>query len=116
MSADGWLGRGLALAIAVATAALLVWIHRHDLFPREKPAEAASAEPDAYKGCVAQRGGDIERMLAEKTIDQERAALFRSRMEAMCRAEAQKAAGGAPGAPGPGLGGLPPGLVPTRRF
>ena len=112
MRADGWLGRGLALLIAVATAGVLVWIHRHDLFPREKPAEAASAEPDAYKDCVAHRGGDIERMLAEKTIDQERAALFRSRMEAMCRAEAQKAAGGAPG----GAGGLPPGLVPTRRF
>ncbi len=114
MSADGWLGRGVALGIAVATAGLLVWIHRPDLLPRDKPAEAASAEPDAYKGCVAQRGGDIERMLAEKTIDQERASLFRSRMEAMCRAAAQKAAGA--GAPGTGPGGLPPGLVPTRRF
>jgi hypothetical protein len=116
MRADGWLGRGLALLIAVATAGLLVWIHRHDFFPRQKPAEAATAEPDSYKECVAQRGGDIDRMLAEKAIDRERAALFRSRMEAMCRAEAQKAAGGVPGAPGPGPGGLPPGMVPTRRF
>jgi hypothetical protein len=109
MRADGWLGRGVALLIAAATAGLLVWIHRHDLFPRKEPVEAASAEPDAYKDCVAQRGGDIDRMLAEKTIDQERAALFRSRMEAMCRSEAQKAAGGA-------TGGLPAGMVPTRRF
>jgi hypothetical protein len=116
MRSDGLLGRGIALVVALGAAGLLVWIHRDDLFPREKPPEAASAEPDIYKDCVRERGGDIERMVAEKTIDPERAALFRSRMEAMCRAEAQKAAGAVPGAPDSGPGGLPPGMVPTRRF
>jgi hypothetical protein len=116
MRGDGWLGRAIALLIAAAAAGLLVWIHRHDLFPRPPAAETAAAEPDSYTSCTRARGADIDRMLAEKTIDEERAALFRSRMQAMCRAEAEKAAGAAPGAPGVGPGGLPPGMVPTRRF
>lgn len=82
-------------------------MHRHELFP-ERAASAVETAPDRFEACMASRGADIDRMLAEKLIDAERAELFRARAEAMCRAEADKAAGRAPG--------LPPGLQPTQNF
>ncbi|MBX6369126.1 MAG: hypothetical protein IRZ04_14150 [Rhodospirillales bacterium] len=104
---DGSAARVAAAVLAVAVAGLAVWVHRHELFP-EPAAETVEAGPDPFEACMASRSADIDRMLAEKSIDAERAGLFRARAEAMCRAEADKAAGKAPG--------LPPGLRPTQNF
>lgn len=103
----GAAARVAAAVLAVAVAGLAVWMHRHELFP-EPAAQAVESGPDPFEACIASRGADIDRMLAEKLIDAERAELFRARAEAMCRAEADKAAGRAPG--------LPPGLQPTQNF
>jgi hypothetical protein len=103
---DGLGARLGALAVALLAAGALVFIHRNDLFPKEAP--KAAAAPDPFQECMAARGGDIDRMVAEKTIDAARGELFRARAEAMCRSEADKALGKNQG--------LPPGLVPTQRF
>jgi hypothetical protein len=104
---DRPIARFAAFFLALAVAGLAVFVHRNELFPKP-PAEAEQAATGPFEECMAARGGDIDRMLAEKAIDAERAGLFRARAEAMCRAEADKAAGKAQG--------LPPGLVPTQRF
>jgi len=103
---DGMAARVAALAVAVLTAGALAFIHRDDLIaPKAAEIEAA---PDPFHGCVAVRSAEIEKMLAEKSIDAQRADIFRARAEAICRAEADKAAGKVPG--------LPPGLTPTQKF
>jgi hypothetical protein len=103
---DGIGARLVAVGIALVAGGLAVWIHRHELFPAEQSNATAGGDP--FQECVTSRAGDIDKMLAEKTIDAQRAELFRARAEAMCRAEADKAAGKAPG--------LPPGLTPTQKF
>ena len=57
---------------------------------------------------MAAHAADIDRMVKEGTAKPEQAELFRSRAEAMCRAEAARAVGGSPGQPP----GLPPGMRP----
>jgi hypothetical protein len=95
-----------AVLVALIAAGALGFMHRSDLFPADAPAETAGADP--FQDCIAARGADIDKMVAEKSIDAERGALFRARAEAMCRAEADKALGKATG--------LPPGLTPTQKF
>jgi hypothetical protein len=92
---DRPLARVLALLVFVACAGALAWIHRDDLFPPER-SEVAGDDPFAH--CFAERRGDIDTMLAEGVIDEERAALFLSRAEAMCRAETGEG-GGPPAVP-----------------
>jgi hypothetical protein len=106
---DGIAARLAAILLAAAVAAVLVWINRDRLFPSEIPEETAGAPPsDPFEACMGGRTAEIERMVAEKTIDAERGELFRARNEAICRAEADRAAGRTPG--------LPPGLTPTQQF
>jgi hypothetical protein len=104
---DGGLARLAALLLALAVAGLALWVHRNQFFPKP-PAEAAKTGPDPFTQCLSVRNGDVDRMLAEKSIDAGVADLFRARAEAMCRAEADKAAGRTPG--------LPPGMTPTPKF
>jgi hypothetical protein len=99
------------IRVAGAALAALLYIHRGELFPQQRATEAEQ-QPDPFTACMAQRGGDIDRMLQEGTIQRPQADLFRSRAEAMCRAEANKAQGLAPGQPP----APPPGLQPSRRF
>jgi hypothetical protein len=108
---DGLAARLAALALAAALAALLLHIHRKELFP-QPPAPQEVRQDDAFTSCFAPRLADIEQMVQDGMAKPEQAALFRSRAEAMCRAEAAKAAGAAPGAPP----GLPPAMQPSRRF
>ena len=105
---DRPIARFAALFLAVAVAGVAVFVHRNELFPKPPPPQEVQAEGGPFEACMKVRGGDIDRMLAEKSIDAERGSLFRARAEAMCRAEADKAAGKA--------SGLPPGLVPTQKF
>jgi hypothetical protein len=106
---DRWPARAVALLVAAAALATLSYIHRKDLFPAAAP-PAAEAQPDPFRDCMAQRGGDVDRLLQEGTIRQAQADLFRSRAEALCRAEANKALGTVPGGPPAGL------RPPARRF
>jgi hypothetical protein len=105
---DRWPARAAALLVAAAALGSLSYIHRRDLFPAAAP--PAEAAPDPFRDCMAQRGGDVDRLLQEGMIQQAQADLFRSRAEARCRAEANKASGSAAGGPPPGL------QVPARRF
>jgi hypothetical protein len=110
---DRWPARAVALLVAAGALAALGYIHRKDLFPTAAP-PAAEARPDPFHDCMAQRGGDVDRLLQEGTIQKAQADLFRSRAEALCRAEANKALATAPGGP---PAGPSPGLQsPARRF
>jgi hypothetical protein len=103
--------RVVAVLVAVLALAALGWINRHAFLPRRAPPPAAAAD-DPFRRCMAARGADIDRMVQEGSAKPDQAELFRSRAEAMCRAEAAKAGGGPPGGPP----GLPPGMQPSRRF
>ncbi len=70
-----------ALAVFLGAALALAWYHGGD----SGPPEAAADDPVAL--CLAARAGDIDTMVAEGVIGQDRAALFKSRAEALCIAQ-----------------------------
>ena len=74
--------RIVALGIAALCALALVYIHRDDLFPPDA-VDSASADPVAL--CFAERSAEIDRMATDGTVDNARAALFKSRAEALCQ-------------------------------
>jgi hypothetical protein len=95
-SLDRPLARGLALLLCVGCIALLVWIEREQLFP----SEAAAGPDDPAQACIAERSGQIDRMLAEGVIEPAQAELFKSRAAAMCQ-DTVGGGGGGPGLPLP---------------
>lgn len=72
-----------ALAVLLICVAGLVRVHWDDLFPPE-----IVAVEDPAAACIAERAAGIDRMLADGVIDQNKSALFKSRAEALCRAQA----------------------------
>jgi hypothetical protein len=90
-----------ALACFALSVAVLVYVHRDDLFPAPPPPIART--DDAFGRCFRDGTAAIDKMLAEKTISPEQAKLFRMRAESRCRAQTGSS-GGPPGAPT----GLPP--------
>jgi hypothetical protein len=86
-----------AVGIALLCALALAYIHRDDLFPPD--AATAEAADDPVVLCLAERAADIDRMVAEGVVDEARAALFKSRAEALCQATV---GGGNSGPPLPG--------------
>ena len=90
---DGPIARIAALGVAILAALALVYIHRDDLFPPDGASAGAATDPVAI--CVAERWADIDRMVTESIVDEARAALFRSRAEALC----QSTVGGGNSAP-----------------
>jgi hypothetical protein len=84
-----------ALGVFVAVAALLGYIHRDDLFPPPAPALDPN---DPVALCLAERVPGIEGMLADGTITERQAEMFKSRAEALC--QAQSGQGGPPPLPG----------------
>ncbi len=90
---DRPVARIAAVGIATVAALALGYIHRDDLFPGEAGSAGAAADPVML--CVAERSADIDAMLADGTIDEARAALFKSRAEALC----QSTVGGGNSAP-----------------
>ena len=83
---DRPIARVLSLCVALLCAGALGWLHRADLLPAIFAPKAAD---DPFARCLAERSGEIDRMLSEGLIDQARAELFKSRAEAMCRTETQ---------------------------
>lgn len=79
--------RGLAVAVAVVTAGILVWIHRAEILPGYA-SRKLSPEERAYAACYDQRARDIDDMKTNGTITAQQASLFKSRAQAMCRDEA----------------------------
>ncbi|GAB4358016.1 MAG: hypothetical protein Kow00114_09940 [Kiloniellaceae bacterium] len=91
---DRPVARLCAVGVALLMAAALAFMHRDDLFP---PEQAAVDANDPVALCLAERVADIDRMVAEGTINAEQAALFKSRAEALCQAQL----GGGSGPPPP---------------
>jgi hypothetical protein len=71
--------------IVLLVLAALAWMHREDLFPSQEAAPAAADDPAAR--CFAERGAEVDRMRDEGTINDQQAALFKSRAEAFCQAQ-----------------------------
>jgi hypothetical protein len=88
---DRPLARLVAFGIFLLAAGALAWIHRDDLFP---PEETAANDPVAL--CVAERSAGIDKMVADGTVDNARAGLFKSRAEALCQAQVGEASGPPP--------------------
>jgi len=97
---DGPVARLVALACFVLSAAVLTYVHRDDLFA--KPAEPVAGKDNAFSRCFRDGTTPIDAMLAEHTIGEEDARLFRLRAEARCRAQTGNA-GGPPASRAPGL-------------
>jgi len=76
--------RVVALALSAALVALLVYIHRDDLFG---PAAGAAPDNPQRAACLDQRLGDVRRMVDEGLIDDGQATLFRNRAEALCHGQ-----------------------------
>ena len=95
---DTGYARLLALACLALAAGALAYVHRADLFPAAPAPLAEKVDP--FSRCFHDATQSIDKMLAEKTIGEAQATLFRGRAEARCRA--QTGGGGPPGAP-PGL-------------
>ncbi|HVG81613.1 MAG TPA: hypothetical protein VNB28_04965 [Methylomirabilota bacterium] len=92
---DGRGARIVALLVAAAVAALLAYIKWDNFFPPER---IASPEEAAFQHCMSERAAGIDEMVRQQAITAEQETLFRSRAEALCRAQA------APSSPG----GTPP--------
>ena len=77
--------RAIAVVVLAGVAGALVYIHRDDLFPPDPVAAAAPDTPFAL--CVAERHADIDQMIADGHVDEQKAAVFKQRAEALCRAQ-----------------------------
>ena len=81
--------RLVAFGIVALVIATLAYIHWDDVFPGEA---ATAAADDPAAPCIAQRTADIEALHADGTFSAEQASLFKTRAEALCRAQAGQAA------------------------
>ena len=91
---DGRGARIVALLVAAAVAALLAYITWDNFFPPER---IASPEEAAFQHCMSERAAGIDEMVRQQAITAEQEALFRSRADALCRAQAAPSSpGGAP--------------------
>jgi hypothetical protein len=81
---DRPIARLLALGVALLCVASLAWLHRADLLPATAAPEVAD---DPFARCFAERSAQIDNMVAEGVVDTGQANLFKSRAEAMCRAQ-----------------------------
>ncbi|HXV30870.1 MAG TPA: hypothetical protein VD840_11110 [Sinorhizobium sp.] len=81
---DGPAARIGAILAATLAAAALTFLHRDDLFPSVR---TLSPEEAAFAQCMSERVAGIEEMVRQKAITAEQEALFRSRAEALCRAQ-----------------------------
>jgi hypothetical protein len=92
---DRPIARVLAAVVFLGSIAALAWLERERLWPG---APGAIAADDRFVRCFAERSGQIDQMLAEGLIQAAQAELFKTRAEAMCRAESQ-GPGGPPALP-----------------
>jgi hypothetical protein len=98
---DRPIARGLAALVLIGSIAALAYLERDRLGWAE--AEGSAAD-DPFARCFAERSAQIDRMQDEGVIEAAQAALFKTRAEAMCRAQTEGGGraplgGAAPGAP-----------------
>lgn len=94
---DGPGGRITAGIVLVLVAAALAFYHREDLFGSEQVTSTGNPALDA---CLAERLGQVERMVADGVVEGAQAEAFRSRAAELCRQTTGGEDGGAPGLPG----------------
>jgi hypothetical protein len=92
---DRPIARVLAALVFLGCLAALVYLERERLW---HSAEGTAAD-DPFARCFAERAAQIERMQADGLIQDAQAELFKTRAEAMCRAEAQGERNAAPALP-----------------
>lgn len=86
---DRPVARIVALLICVGALGALAVIHWNDLV-RPAAVSAKGEADDPFVRCFAQRRGEIGQMVKDGVLDAQRAALFETRAEAMCRAQNAK--------------------------
>jgi hypothetical protein len=94
---DRPIARVLADVVCLGCIAALAYLERDRLW---QTGPDRSAADDPFARCFAERAAQIDRMRTEGTIEAAQAELFKTRAEAMCRAETEGAGGGAPPLPG----------------
>lgn len=89
-------GRLVALAIAIAALALMIWIGRNDvssiqyalsLVGGPQPVEQTGSGNPELDACLAQRVGDVEKMKADGVINAAQFESFKSRAITLCEAQ-----------------------------
>ena len=90
---DRPVARVAAFGVFLLVVAALAFMHREDLLPAR---QAAAPADDPAARCLAEREADIAQMRADGVIDDAQAALFKSRAEALCDAQAGGSAGPPP--------------------
>jgi hypothetical protein len=93
---DRPIARLVAAVVLLGCIAAFAWLERERFWPT---AARGTAADDPFQRCFAERFGQIDRMLAEGLIQEAQAELFKTRAEAMCRAETE-GPGGPPALPG----------------
>ena len=87
---DRPVARLIAALVFLGCVAALVYLERDRLW------HTAAGADDPFVRCFAERVAQIDRMQADGMIEAAQAELFKSRAEAMCRAEAQGPGNAAP--------------------
>lgn len=96
--------RLLALLVIVLCGAALAYLHRNDLRPAAPAGaadESAGSAAEPATPCIDQRFGEIDAMVTDGIIDNDKAVLFKQRAEAMCRATHGDSPAGGPPLPSP---------------
>lgn len=91
---DSLAARGLALAIAAAAGALMVWLGRNDvpairgiLSPDPVAAISAGSGNPQLDACLKSRIGDVDKMREEGVINAAQHNTFKARATAYCQTE-----------------------------
>jgi len=92
--ADSLAARALALLIAAAAAALMVWLGREEIpairgiaSPAPVAGKAATSGNPALDACLAERVGDVDKMRQEGIINTAQYETFKARAVAYCQTE-----------------------------
>jgi len=88
--------RVVAAVVCLGCVAALAWLERERFWPAA-PGDAAA--DDLFARCFAERAAQIDRMQMDGMIEPAQAELFKTRAEAMCRAETAGPDTGAPAPP-----------------
>jgi hypothetical protein len=88
--------RVVAAAVCLGCVAALAWLERERFWPS---ARGDAGADDPFADCFADRAAQIDRMQMEGMIEAAQAELFKTRAEAMCRAETAGPDTGAPALP-----------------
>jgi hypothetical protein len=94
---DRPIARVIAAVVFLGCVASIGYLEREWLWPG---AVERTAADDPFARCFAERSAEIDRMLAEDLIQAGQAELFKSRAEAMCRAQTPGPGAGTPALPG----------------